>query len=287
MPLPSQPSVIDAHLLHADHCVQNGQVAPALALYRTAAALAEGQGDLARAMSIHVRISRLDPDPSVRYRIGALLRQSGQASQAADVFEGVVRDEGRAQRWGHALVAARAAYDVDPTPTRRWQLGELLAHHGQVAEAVEHLHACAVIELEQSRLRRFHTLARRIVGIAPQHAPTLRLMIDAFLRGRDVHRAVAVIRSLRAVCPDDRAVFEGTAEAFLIVGKSERAAQTLQLLAAAHDTATPPPAPPARPSQLAEPLPAMRDVTRVLDVSDLMDVAPRARRAPPLRHAVV
>ena len=31
---------------------------------------------------------------------------------------------------------------------------------------------------------------------------------------------------------------------------------------------------------------ALREVTRVLDVSDLMDVAPRSRRAPPVRAAV-
>jgi predicted Zn-dependent protease len=267
MPLPSHPSVIDTHLLHADHCVQAGQVAPALMLYRTAAAVAEGQGDLPRALSIHVRISRLDPDPSVRLRIGELLRRAGQSSQAADVFESVVRDESRAQRWGHALVAARAAHETDPTPTRRWQLGELLAHQGQRDEAVEHLHACAVLELEQGRVRRFHMLARRIVGIAPQHVPTLRLMIDAFLRARDVHRAVAVIRSLRACAPDDRAVFEGTAEAFLILGKSDAAAATMRLL----ESREPPPVPP-------------REVTRVLDVADLMEVAPRPRPAPPVRR---
>jgi thioredoxin-like negative regulator of GroEL len=291
MPMPSQPSVIDTHLLHADHCIQSGQLAPALALYRTAAAIAEQQGDFPRALSIHARLSRLDPDPSVRLPIGDLLRRAGQVAQAADVFEGVMRDylqaaarvgEGRTNRIGHALVAARAAYEVDPTPTRRWQLGELLAHQGYGKEAVEHLHACAAVELEAGRLRRFHTLARRIVGLAPGHVPTLRLMIDAFLRARDVHRAVAVIRSLRACAPDDRAVFEGTAEALMMLGKPDAAADVLRLLAArdganAPAVATPiaatqPPRPPSTPA---------REVTRVIDIADLMDVAQEPRRAPP------
>ena len=282
MPMPSQPSVIDTHLLHADHCIQSGQLAPALALYRTAASIAEQQGDFARALSIHARLSRLDPDPSVRLPIGDLLRRAGQVAQAADVFEGVMRDEGRANRIGHALVAARAAYEVDPTPTRRWQLGELLAHQGYGKEAVEHLHACAAVELEAGRLRRFHTLARRIVGLAPGHVPTLRLMIDAFLRARDVHRAVAVIRSLRACAPDDRAVFEGTAEALMMLGKPDAAADVLRLLAArdganAPAVATPrvatlPPRPPSAPA---------REVTRVIDIADLMDVAPQPRLLPP------
>jgi len=293
MPMPSQPSVIDTHLLHADHCVQTGQLAPALALYRTAAATAESQGDFARALGIHARISRLDPDPSVRLRIGELLRHAGQNAQAADVFEGVMREEGRANRCAHALVAARAAYDVDPTPTRRWQLGELLAHQGHHAEAVEHLHACAAVELEQNRLRRFHMLARRIVGLAPQHVPTLRLMLDAFLRARDVHRAVAVIRSLRACAPEDPAVFEGVAEVFMAIGKAEAAAETLRLLAqrsrarADGVRATPPAVVPAIAEREDPRDPStLREVTRVLDVADLMDVAPRSRRAPPIRAAV-
>jgi tetratricopeptide (TPR) repeat protein len=292
MPMPSQPSVIDTHLLHADHCVQSGQLAPALALYRTAAATAESQGDFARALGIHARISRLDPDPSVRLHIGELLRRAGQHAQAADVFEGVVREEGRANRCAHALVAARAAYDVDPTLTRRWQLGELLAHQGHHAEAVEHLHACAAIELEHNRLRRFHMLARRVVGLAPQHVPTLRLMLDAFLRVRDVHRAVAVIRTLRAYAPDDVAAFEGMAEAFLLIGKSEAAAEVLRLLALRPraqpqiEHATPPPVPVVAAREDARDPNALREVTRVLDVADLMDVAPRARSVPPVRAAV-
>jgi tetratricopeptide (TPR) repeat protein len=294
MPMPAQPSVIDTHLLHADHCIHSGQLAPALALYRTAAAIAESQGDFARALGIHARISRLDPEPSVRMPIGQLLRRAGQYAQAADVFEGVLREEARAHRWAHALVAARAAYDVDPTPMRRWQLGELLAHQGQHAEAVEHLHACAVIELEQNRLRRFHMLARRIVAITPQHVPTLRLMIDAFLRVRDLHRAVAVIRLLRAHAPDDRAVYEGVADAFLLVGKSEAAAEALRLLELLRPNAsqeagraTPPPiAEPVRRREDPRDPSTLREVTRVLDVSDLMDVAPRARQAPPIRAAV-
>ncbi len=284
MPMPSQPSVIDTHLLHADHCVQNGQLAPAMALYRTAASIAEQQGDFPRALSIHARLSRLDPDPSVRLPIGDLLRRAGQVAQAADVFEGVMREEGRANRIGHALVAARAAYEVDPTPTRRWQLGELLAHQGHVADAVDHLHACAAEELEAGRLRRFHMLARRIVRLAPAHVPTLRLMLDAFLRARDVHRAVAVIRTLRACAPDDRAVFEGTAEALMMLGKADAAAEVLRLLAAregASATApvvtTPSAAPPAVRAEVVPP----REITRVIDIADLMDVAPQPRRTPP------
>lgn len=281
IPMPSQPSVIDTHLLHADHCVQSGQLAPALALYRTAASIAEQQGDFPRALSIHARLSRLDPDPSVRMPIGDLLRRAGQVGQAADVYEGVMRDQGRANRIGHALVAARAAYEVDPTLTRRWQLGELLAHQGQLDEAVQHLHACAAEELEAGRLRRFHTLARRIVGIAPRHVPTLRLMIDAFLRARDVHRAVAVIRTLRAFAPDDRAVFEGTAEALMMIGKAELAAEVLRLVPDGAPAS--PPAPAAARPVAAAPAASVptREVTRVIDIADLIDVAPAPRLAPP------
>jgi len=269
--------VIDAHLLHADHCVQSGQIGPALALYRTAAAAAEGQGDLVRALSIHVRIARIDHDPSARFRVGELLGQTGQQSPAGDVFDGIVRDELRLARIPQALAAARAAYAIDPTPPRRAQLAGLLAQNGAIDEAVEHFHACAAAELTANRLPGFHRFARRVVTLRPGHAPTLRLMIDAFLRGRDVHRAVATIRTLRAIQPDDRCALEGMAQAFLVLGNQDRAAEVRRLLAARDGAA-------AEPSPAAVPV---REATRVIDVADLMEVAPRRDLVPPVRRATL
>lgn len=115
MPMPSQPSIIDAQLQHADSFAAAGQVGPALGLYRTAAQLAESQGLTQRALAIHARIARLDADPAVRLRIAALQLQLGQAAMAAVTADGVVRDQLRHQRVTHAMAAAELAVTAEPT----------------------------------------------------------------------------------------------------------------------------------------------------------------------------
>ncbi|MBC8073606.1 MAG: hypothetical protein IAG13_35115, partial [Deltaproteobacteria bacterium] len=105
--LPSQASEIDAHLQHGDLFASAGQVAPALAMYRMAAAQCEQAGAFARAMAIHARVARLDPDPTVRARIGELQLRAGQHAAAGETLDGVVQGELRLGRVAQALAAAR------------------------------------------------------------------------------------------------------------------------------------------------------------------------------------
>src|SRR5262245_14274013 len=114
-PLPAQASEVDAHLQHGDWFASAGQIAPALAMYRSAALQCEQAGDQARSLAIHARIARLDPDPAVRAHIGELQFRAGQRTAAAETWDAVARDEQRQGRLPHALGAAKAALEAEPS----------------------------------------------------------------------------------------------------------------------------------------------------------------------------
>jgi len=232
MPLPSQSSEIDAQLAHADGFVAMGQVALAAGMYRTAALLAEQRGDLARALAIHARIARIDPDPGARMRIGELQLALGQRAEAAAMLDVVVRDELRTGRLLQALHAATTAVTAAPSIGRHLVAADLGRRTGRLDIAVAHYHAAASLELEAGRVAQARSLCNHALGLQPDHMPTLRTATDAHLRARDIHRAVAAIRGILARHPDDAGALESMAEAFAMIGKKQNAAEVVRLLAA-------------------------------------------------------
>lgn len=310
MPMPSQPSIIDAQLQHADSFAAAGQVGPALGLYRTAAQLAESQGLTQRALAIHARIARLDADPAVRLRIAALQLQLGQAAMAAVTADGVVRDQLRHQRVTHAMAAAELAVTAEPTEARRLLLADLAARVGAYPLAAEQLQAVAQVELAAGRHPRAQSLCTRALRLSPQHVPSLRVAVEAHLRARDVHRAVAAIRTILALHPHDTQATEGMASAFALLGKPDRAADVLHLLAQRLATQGPAAIASVRAivqkalawqpqhaglhalaQRIAQPSTAAAsidgdDATRVIDLRDLVEVGgarPPAPTRPPAR----
>lgn len=309
MPLPSQTSEIDAHLHHADAFVATGQVVLALGMYRTAALLAEQRHDVHRALAIHARIARIDPDPGARARIGELQLALGQRAEAATTLDTVVRDELRAGRWPQALHAATTAVSAAPTAPRRLTLADLAQRLGQVELAVDQLQAVAVEELREGRVGRAQSLCARALGLAPEHLPTLRTAVDAHLRARDAHRAVAAIRAILARAPHDVVALEGMADAFVILGKRHAAAEVLRLLATQLAATGPHAHGDARAlvhralswhpeneglrqldRELTDrPRPVAREIvaesTRVIDLADLVEVRQVVRPAVPMQRA--
>lgn len=239
MPLPSQTSEIDAQLAHADGFVAMGQVVLALGMYRTAGLLAEQRGDLPRALAIAARIARIDPDPGARTRIGELQLAVGQRAEAAVMLDGVVRDELRSCRCPQALHAATIAATAVPTIARHRMAAELAQMLGHVDLAVDHFHAAAIEELAQGRAAQARSLCTHALGLRPNHLPTLRTAIDAHLRTRDIHRAVAAIKGILARDPHDAVALESMAEAFAMLGKKQNAAEVVRLLAVRLQSAGP------------------------------------------------
>lgn len=301
MPLPSQPSEIDAHLGHADAYAAQGQTVLALGMYRTAANLAEQRQDRAGALAIFARIARLDRDPAVRGRIGELQIALGHLDAGAATLDGVARDELSIGRFANGLFAAESAARAVPTAARHHMAADLAARLGQADRCVEHLHALAVVELAAGEVTRVQSICRRALSLRPQHVPTLRIAVAAHLRARDLHRAVAGIRAILTQLPNDTLAFEAMADAFVVLGKRQNAAEVVRLLASrAHAGAVAGDArawirrglawDPANQGLLAldreitggAKLPAA-EATRVIDLADLLEVGPPLRRGPPAR----
>ena len=165
----------------------------------------------------------------------------------------------------------------------------------------------ATEELAAGRAPRAQALCLRALRLLPTHAGTLRVAVDAFLRGRDAHRAVESIRALLRIDPDDRVALEGMAEVFALLGNKERAAETLRLLAVRISSTGPEQRDLARAllrraiswrpgdaslaqlqAQLdAEPAAAaapLAESTRVLDIGDLIQLPPARGAAPPTKR---
>lgn len=323
MPLPSQPSEIDAHLGHADAFAAQGQLALALGMYRTAANLAEQRQDHAGAIAIFARIARLDRDPAVRGRIGELQIALGQREQGAATLDGVARDELAIGRLANGLAAAEQAARAVPTAARHHMAADLAARLGQHDRCVDQLHALAVVELAAGEVTRVQSICRRALSMRPNHVPTLRIAVAAHLRARDLHRAVAGIRAILTQLPQDTAAFEAMAEAFVVLGRRQNAAEVVRLLATRaragamsgdarawvrrglawdpanaglleldRDLAGGPPArmPVAAAPRVPVPTAAAQanrvpvaEATRVIDLADLLEVGPPMRSGPPAR----
>ncbi|HWB76902.1 MAG TPA: hypothetical protein VG755_18170 [Nannocystaceae bacterium] len=271
-----------------------------------AATQCEQEGDVARAMSIHARIARFDPDPAVRARIAEMQLRAGQRTQGAETWDVVAREELRLGRVAHALAAARAALTAEPTPARRMLVADTAQHAGQLELTCEQLQLLAIDELAAGRHARAQALCLRALRLLPTHVPTLRVAMDAFLRGRDAHRAVEAIRALLRIDRDDRVAIEGVAEVFALIGKKDRAAEVVKLLAlrlsddGLRDDAralvrraiTWRPGD-ATLTELQQQLDArtpvpkvMAESTRVLDLGDLIQMAPPRAPTPPPVAAV-
>jgi tetratricopeptide (TPR) repeat protein len=309
MPLPSQPSEIDVQLQAADAFATQGQLALALGMYRTAANLAEQRQDLVGALSIYARLARLDRDPAVRGRIGDLQVALGQRDVGAATLDGVARDELALGRLPNALFAAEQAARAVPTAARHHLAADIAARLGQADRCVDHLHALALVELAAGEVRRVQSICRRALTLRPSHVPMLRVAVTAHLRARDLHRAVACIRAILTQHPQDTAACEMMAEAFVVLGKRQTAAEVVRLLATraragavagdalawvrrglAWDPANQgllaldreltmgPANAPVQRAPVAE-------ATRVIDLADLLEVggAPPLRRGPPAR----
>ncbi len=230
-PLPTQASDVDAQLMHADWFVSTGQAAQATAMYRTAAMLCEQRGDLQRALAIQARLARVDRDPVVRWHIGDLQQRLGQGDAAAATFDGLVGDEYAAGRWAQASFAAEAALAADPNPVRLRCAADLAAIAGRGELAAQHYAELADQALHARDPERAREMCYRALSVDPTSVFAMRVSIRAHLEGRDLHRAVAAIREVLRRNPGDTDAIAGMAEAFALLGHRERAAYVLRLLA--------------------------------------------------------
>ena len=227
-----QPSSqVQGQLAHAEWFVQSGQIPQAIAMYRTAAGACEEQGDASRALELWKQVVVLDGSYDARLRVARLQRRLGQRREAAVTFEGLA-EEAIGRGWlQHALEAYVAVVEAEPRPDRRQRLAQLALQHGMTADALVQLDLAGA-ELERAgRVDAMIEVSRRTLALAPDHVPTLRRLARAQLDRGQTQTAVNSIRAALRTAPRDYAALELMAEAFVTLGKIERATEVIYLLA--------------------------------------------------------
>jgi tetratricopeptide (TPR) repeat protein len=231
-PLPQQRSDVEVNLMHADWFASQGQIAQAIALYRTVGSTCRQRGDHRRAVTAFASVARLEgPGSDAKLQMGESLLALEQRADAARTLE----------QAGHELLsvgfvptalhafhqAAVAAPSVD-----RWRTYlHWSRHYGKEDDAIRHLAeltSTAVIEVDAKNML---GICELLLESIPGHVPTLRKVARACLEQRQVHKAVDAIQTILQIRPGDADALERMAEAFAALGKRHKAAEVMLRLA--------------------------------------------------------
>jgi len=232
IPLPEQRSDIQANLMHADWFASQGQGAQAALLYRTAACGAEAKRDYRIALTAYASAARLEgPGSDARVSMGRMQHLLGHHRDAARTLDEAAHERFHLGRVAEGIAALRLAADADPTVERWKRLLDWCLHVGAHAEAQQHLDEGVTKLFAEEAWTTFVYVARALLGLRPNHVPTLRRLVRAHLERGELHRAVEAIQGILRERPGDPDALEHMAEAFAALGKKQKAAEVIARLA--------------------------------------------------------
>jgi|GEM_PF-2224594 len=231
-PLPQQQSDFEVHMAQAAQFLAQGNVAPAIGMYRTAAARAEERGNFRNALRAYAEIVRLEgPQSDTQLKVGEMLYRSGQAQQAASTLDqaaNVALQHGRVEVGLHAY---RLAALAQPTPQRWRQVLDWYVNLGKHGELVKCLEDASTELFRDEAWEGFIFVADQLLQHRPNDVATLRMLMRAHLQRKDLHRAAVTIQRLLNERPGDPDALERMAETFAELGRKDKAAEVVARLA--------------------------------------------------------
>ncbi len=231
-PLPQQRSDFDVHMAHAAQFAAQGQVAPAIGLYRTAATTAESRGDFRSALRAYAEIVRLEGPTSDAYlKLGEMQHKSGRRREAAASLDHAAHQALLLGRVDIGLHAYRLAADAEPTSARWNNLVQWCRNLQRDDDAMRHLEEGTAQLFREEAYEAFIPVAGLLLQTRPDHVPTLRMLMRAYLQRRDLHRAAQTIQTLLESRPGDADALEHMAETFAALGRTDKAAEVVARLA--------------------------------------------------------
>lgn len=303
-PLPQQQSDFEVHMTQASTFLAQGQVAPAIGLYRTAAARAEDRGNFRNALRAYAEIVRLEgPHSDTQLKVGEMQYRSGRPLEAASTLDhaaNIALQHGRVEVGLHAY---RLAALADPTAARWRQVMDWYVNLGKDAELITCLEGASTELFRNEKWEGFAFVAEQLLERRPHDVATLRMLMRAHLQRKDLHRAAVTIQRLLTERPGDADALERMAETFAELGRKDKAAEVVARLAimmvqqpgskdegkrlierglswnpnngrllAAKRALTPPP--PPRPKPAIAPRRRPKDDIPALDLSEFVEVVP-------------
>ncbi len=231
-PLPQQQTDFDVHMSQAAAFLAQGQIAPAIGLYRTAAARAEERGNYRNALRAYVEIMRLEgPSSDTGLKVGEMQYRTGRGHEAAATLDraaNLALQHGRVEIGLHAY---RLAALAEPTPARWSQVLDWCTNLGKHTEAIDYLEDGANELFRTEAYEGFIFVANKLLEFKPGDLSVLRRLMRAYLQRKDLHRAATTIQSLLDQRPGDPDALERMAETFAELGRKDKAAEVVARLA--------------------------------------------------------
>lgn len=209
-----------------------GQTAPAIGLYRTAAARAEERGNFRNALRAYAEIVRLEgANSDTQLKVGEMQYRSGQPHEAAATLDraaNVALQHGKVEVGLHAY---RLAAMAEPTPARWQQVMDWYVNLGKHGEMVRTLEEASTQLFRNEAYEGFIFVADQLLTHRPADMATLRMLMRAHLQRKDLHRAAVTIQNLLDQKPGDADALERMAETFAELGRKDKAAEVVSRLA--------------------------------------------------------
>lgn len=209
-----------------------GHTAPAIGLYRTAAALAEERGNFRNALRAYAEIVRLEgANSDTQLKVGEMQYRSGRPREAAATLDraaNVALQQGKVEVGLHAY---RLAAMAEPTPARWQQVIDWYVNLNKHGEMVRTLEEASTELFRNEAYEGFIFVADQLLTHRPADMATLRMLMRAHLQRKDLHRAAITIQSLLDEKPGDADALERMAETFAELGRKDKAAEVVARLA--------------------------------------------------------
>lgn len=231
-PLPQQQSDFEVHMAQAASFLAQGQTAPAIGMYRTAAARAEERGNFRNALRAYAEIVRLEgPLSDTQLKVGEMQYRSGRPREATATLDHAANTALQHGRVEVGLHAYRLAALADPTPARWRQVLDWYVNLGKQGEMMKCLEEASTELFRNEAWDGFVFVAEQLLEHRPTDVATLRMLMRAHLQRKDLHRAAVTIQRLLNERPGDADALERMAETFAELGRKDKAAEVVARLA--------------------------------------------------------
>jgi pilus assembly protein FimV len=231
--LEAQPDDTRTRLRIGDLQARMGKKDEAIVTYEHVARDYAEQGFFLKAVAILKQILRLDPDRTdVQVRLAELYLKLNLLSDCMAQYRKVadaLQKKGDTQR--HVDVLRRMAA-IDPEDVRvQITLAEHYAESDSPAEAAEHFRLAAQGLAHQERWDEYVKVAERYVFHRQDDLPTLKELVRVYVERRDYKRALAKLQLAFKLDAADVEGLDLLAQAFLGLGRQEKALRVLKELA--------------------------------------------------------
>lgn len=227
--LDQDPAKYAIRMQLAECLVYLGQVEQAAEQYLMLAQAYAARGRHQECLAICERILHVAPQTFVYMSVGPMIRRIGRharplCAKAAELHLG-------AGRQTDGLQILRLGAELDPhNPDVRRTLARIYLSRHMKREAVEALVDAGTLLVQAKRHDDYVEVAKQILELAPQDIDTLRELPRVYLELSRPHEAVRALGALTKASPGDIAGYEILAQAFAVIGRTDKALSVIERL---------------------------------------------------------